>query len=168
MILCLVPKNTFFGVQPKSSTIILRQSHTPHKSSLGRMEMAELDRKCTRPSSDVNDHQNNLWTPLEKSCRGSTQRKVICLSKPFRLVLLRNLNRFLLESEQSVSMFKPHYANYYTAPCWDVRDPRNNFKGCQVGRVLWRRAQQHSAKFHVLTFLPFKLWNISKNLPYYL
>ena len=98
MILCLVPKNTFFGVQPKSSTIILRQSHTPHKSSLGRMEMAELDRKCTRPSSDVNDHQNNLWTPLEKSCRGSTQRKVICLSKPFRLVLLRNLNRFLLES----------------------------------------------------------------------
>ena len=67
----------FFGIQPKSSTTILRQSHTPHKSSLGRMEMAELDRKYMRPSSDVNGPQNNLWTPVQKSCRGPTQRKAI-------------------------------------------------------------------------------------------
>ena len=37
------------------------------------------------------------------------------------------------ESERNLSIFKPHYANYYTAPGWDVRDPRNNFKDCQVG-----------------------------------
>ena len=96
MILCLVPKNTFFGVQPKSSTIILRQSHTPHKSSLGRMEMAELDRKCTRPSSDVNDPQSNLWTPFRKVAGGLPEKGNVFKQTLQNCVFsLRNQNRFL-------------------------------------------------------------------------